>query len=96
MIRHVVMWKFKEENKEANMQHAREILFALQPVIPELRRMEIGFDISGTEMSYDMMLLTEFDSVEDMKTYAVHPEHLKVSGFIRSVILQRVVLDCEI
>ena len=96
MIRHVVMWKFKEENKKENMLHAREILFALQPVIPELRRMEIGFDISDTEMSYDMMLLTEFNSVEDMKTYAVHPEHLKVSGFIRSVILQRVVLDCEI
>ena len=96
MIRHVVMWKFKDENKKNNMLHAREILYALKPVIPELRRMEIGFDVSGTDMSYDMMLLTEFDSVEDMKTYAAHPEHLKVSSFIRSVILQRVVLDCEI
>ena len=52
MIRHVVMWKFKEENKKANMEHAREILYALKPVIKELRRMEIGFDISGTDMSY--------------------------------------------
>ena len=90
------MWKFKNENKESNMEHAREILFALKPVISELRRMEIGFDFSKTDMSYDMMLLTEFDSVEDMKTYAVHPEHLKVSAFIRSVIESRVVLDCEI
>ena len=96
MIRHVVMWKFKEENKKANMEHAREILFALKPVIKELRRMEIGFDFSKTDMSYDMMLLTEFDSVEDMKTYAVHPVHLKVSGFIRSVIESRVVLDCDL
>ena len=90
------MWKFKEENKKENMEHAREILFALKPVITELRRMEIGFDFSGTDMSYDMMLLTEFDSVADMKTYAVHPEHLKVSEFIRSVIESRIVLDCEI
>ena len=96
MIRHVVMWKFKEENKKANMEHAREILYALKPVIKELRRMEIGFDFSGTDMSYDMILLTEFDSVEDMKTSAVHPEHLKVSGFIRSVIESRVVLDCDL
>ena len=96
MIRHVVMWKFKEENKLENMEHAREILYALRPVIKELRRMEIGFDVSKTDMSYDMMLLTEFDSVADLKTYAVHPEHLKVSGFIRSVIESRVVLDCEL
>ena len=98
MIRHVVLWKFREENedKQKNMEHAREILYALKPVIPYLKRMEIGFDISHTEMSYDMMLLTEFDSVDDMKAYAVHPEHLKVRQFIRSVIESRVVIDTEL
>ena len=42
------------------------------------------------------MLDTEFLSVNDLKTYANHPEHLKVSAFIRSVIESRVVLDAEI
>ncbi len=96
MIRHVVMWKFKEENKTENMEHARQILYALKPIIKEIRRMEIGFDVLKTDMSYDMMLLTEFDSLADLKTYAVHPEHLKVSEFVRSVIESRVVLDCEL
>ena len=96
MIRHVVMWKFKEEGKAENMEHAKEILYALRSVIGEIRRMEIGFDVSKTDMSYDMMLLTEFDSLSDLKTYAVHPAHLKVSEFIRSVIETRVVLDCEL
>ena len=33
---------------------------------------------------------------EDMTLYANHPEHLKVSGFVRSVIESRVVLDCDL
>ena len=100
MVRHVVMWKFKEtaegKNKKENMEWVREHLYALLPIIPEIKRMEIGLDITGSDMSMDLMLLTEFDSVETMKTYAVHPEHLKVSAYVRKVIETRVVLDCEI
>ena len=100
MIRHIVMWKFKDtaegKTKQENMEWVREHLYALLPIIPEIKRMEIGFDITGSDMSMDLMLLTEFDTVETMKTYAVHPEHLKVSAYVRKVIETRVVLDCEI
>ena len=96
MIKHVVMWKFNEENKEANMKKAKEILLALPAIIPEIKKMQVYFDISHKDMSMDLMLDTEFETVEAMNTYAVHPEHLKVSGFIRSVVESRVVLDAEI
>ena len=100
MIRHVVMWKFKEEgegkSKAENMQIVTERLYALPPVISQLKKMEIIADISHTEMSMDLMLLTEFESVEAMKEYAVHPEHVKVSQYVRKVIESRVVLDAEI
>ena len=100
MIRHVVMWKFKAEaegkTREENMAIVRERLYALLPVIPELKKLEIGCDVSHTEMSMDLMLLTEFDSLADMKIYAEHPEHLKVSSYVRKVIETRVVLDAEI
>ena len=100
MIRHVVMWKFKNEaegkTREENMAIVRERLYALPAIIPELKKMEIGADISHTEMSMDLMLLTEFESVADMKIYAEHPEHKKVSVYVRRVIESRVVLDAEI
>ena len=96
MIKHVVLWKFKEENKKENMQKAREMLLALIPIISEIKSMKVYFDISGTDMSADVMLDTEFSSEADLKTYAVHPEHLKVAEFMKSVILSRVVLDSEI
>ena len=96
MIKHVVMWKFKEENKKANMQTAKELLLALPAIIPEIKKMEIGFDVTHSEASADFMLTTEFESVDDLKIYAVHPEHLKVSGFVKNVVESRIVLDCEI
>ena len=100
MIRHIVMWRFKEcaegKSKRENMEIVRDSLYALLPVIPEIKKMEIGFDLSGTDMSMDLCLLTEFDSLDTLKTYAVHPEHVKVSTYVRKVIESRVVLDCEI
>lgn len=100
MIRHVVMWKFKDEAKgktrTENMEWVREHLYALVPVIPEIKRMEIGFDVKHTDMSMDLMLLTEFDSMETLSIYANHPAHLAVSEYVRAVIETRVVLDCEI
>ena len=100
MIRHVVMWKFKTEaegkNKEENMQAVKDMLYSLVPLIPEIKRMEIGVDLSHTSASMDLMLLTEFDSLEDLKTYAVHPEHLLVAEYVGKVVENRVVLDSEI
>ena len=72
------------------------MLLALPAIISDLKKMEVHFDITHSDMSMDMMLDTEFLSVEDMKAYAVHPEHLKVVEFIKSVIESRVVLDSEI
>ena len=96
MIKHVVLWRFKEENKAENMAHAKEILLALPAIISEIKKMQIYCDITHGEMSYDLMLDTEFESVEALNAYIVHPEHKKVSAFVRSVIEKRVSLDAEI
>ena len=100
MIRHVVMWKLKDsaegKTKAENIQWIREHLMALCSVIPQIKRMEIGTDMTGSETSMDLMLLTEFESAEDLKIYAVHPEHVKVATYVRAVALTRAVLDCEL
>ena len=100
MIKHVVMWRFKTEaegrTKLENMEELKRQLLELVPLIPQIKKMEIGFDITHSEFSADFMLTTEFESVEDLKIYAVHPDHLKVSGFVKNVVESRIVLDCEI
>jgi hypothetical protein len=94
------MWKFKDnaegKDKAANMKYIKEHLMALRPLIPEIKRMEIGTDISHTDMSYDMLLLTEFNSMADLEIYKNHPEHKKVSEYVAKVKTTRAVADCEI
>ena len=99
MIKHIVMWKFKDEaegkTREENMAWVREHLYALVDIIPQIRSMEVGFDVTHSDMSMDLCLITEYDSVADMKIYAEHPEHKKVSVYVRKVVESRVVLDFE-
>ena len=100
MIRHVVMWRLKNEaeggTKQENMEKMAADLYALRPIIPEILRMEIGFDVKHTEASMDVMLLTEFADMPSLAYYANHSEHLKVAAFIGKIAESRIVLDCEI
>lgn len=96
MIMHIVMWKFKQENKQANMDKLRDMLLALDGVVPELKHVEIGQDVQQLDGNYDMVLVTEFASTEDMQSYKVHPEHVKISKFCKSIREDRVCVDYEV
>ena len=100
MIRHIVMWSFKDSaegnSKAENIKIATESLYALVPKIGEIKKMEIGADVMHTAASMDMALITEFDTLDTLHTYAVHPEHLAVAEFMKKVTKTRVVLDYEL
>ena len=99
MIEHVVMWKFTDgegRTKEENCAYVRERLLALPAIIPEIKFMQIGRDVSGTDMSYDMMLVTRFENLDALHTYKVHPAHVEVASYVAKVKVARVVLDAEL
>ena len=97
MLKHVVVWKFADsaegKTKEENLNIVKDSLYALCGIIPQIKKMEIGIDVSGTEMSGDIILITEFENKEDLKIYAEHPEHVKVSQYVTKVCLSRTVVD---
>lgn len=93
MIVHIVMFKFKEENKEANILHAKELLNALIGKIDVLISMEVGINFDTAERAFDLSLYSKFHTKEDLETYASHPEHLKVVEFIKSAALESKVVD---
>jgi len=93
MIVHIVMFKFKEENFDKNIKEVTTKLNALVPLIPELKCLEVGIDFSKSERSFDLSLYSTFSSKEDLKIYAVHPEHLKVVELIKSVTIESKVVD---
>jgi hypothetical protein len=97
MIRHVVMWKFKDEaegrTRPENCAYIKKMLEALPPYIPFVRRLEVGVNEFSSPMAADMVLLTEFDSKDDLDLYAGHPEHVKVSDYVAKVRESRSVVD---
>lgn len=99
MIKHIVMWKFADfaegRTKEENLELVRSRLSVLYESgkIEGLRSMEIGRDEGGTEMSYDMVLVTEFDSFDALAAYKVHPDHAAISAYVKKVRTARATVD---
>lgn len=93
MIVHIVMFKFKEENKEANLQLVKERLENLVNEIEPLQSMEVGIDFNKSERAMDLCLYSKFEDKEGLKTYATHPAHLKVVEIIKELTLESKVVD---
>lgn len=93
MVKHTVLWKLKEENKESNAKEIKRLLESLIPKIEQIKSLEVGINENGGE--YNAILITEFGSYEDLKIYDVHPEHMKVKEFISGVAESRIAVDYE-
>ena len=91
MLKHVVVWKMKEENKLSNMEKIKEMLEALPAKIDKIKSLSVGFNENGGE--YDIILITDFENKNDLMEYDEHPEHQKVRKFVRSVVESRIAVD---
>ena len=94
MIRHIVMWKFKEDQYE-NMLIFKERLLALRDKIPEIKEMEVGININPSERSFDAVLVSTFDSMDALKSYSTNPLHVAVSDFCKTIRTQSASVDYE-
>jgi len=99
MIKHIVMWKLKEEldglNREQIAAKIKAELEALNDLIPAIYHLEVGINVIPSEAAFDLSLYSEFTSWEDLKIYMAHPEHQKIVTFIRNAVTARHVVDYE-
>ncbi|MBP1995252.1 Dabb family protein [Paenibacillus eucommiae] len=85
MITHVVFFKLKDRSPES-IQVTKQVLTNLEGKIDELRHIEVGTDILHQDRSYDIALITKFDSLDDLKAYDVHPLHEEVKKHMKTVL----------
>lgn len=83
MLVHIVMFQFKEENKESNLIRVKEMLEALPSKIDSLKSMEVGIDISHSDRSFDMVLTSMFEDQVGLDVYVPHPAHQEVVSVIK-------------
>ena len=96
MIKHIVMWKLKDNNKEENAKKIKTMLEGLKSEIKEIEEIEVGININKSDASMDVCLVSVFKSLEDLDIYQNHEKHVKVATFVREVSKERKVADFEI
>jgi microcompartment protein CcmK/EutM len=98
MIKHIVMWKLKDEahgnDKATNAGLIKEKLEALSGKIDGLLKIEVGIDFLGGG-NFDVVLYSELSSKEALDTYQNHPLHQAVLPFIREAVMDRKAVDYE-
>jgi len=101
MIRHIAMFKFLPEaggrTKEENVAITREMLEALPAVIPQIKAQTVALNAPGAdEKNCDLVLVADFESLEDLEIYRVHPRHVAVGEFMGPVRESRSCVDFEL
>jgi hypothetical protein len=94
MITHVVLMKLKDQSTQS-IQSSHDLLGSLNGKIPSLRYLEVGIDITRSERSYDLALITKFDDLAGLKAYLTHPTHLAVLTKLRELAASAPTVDYE-
>ena len=79
MIEHMVWIKFKDGVTEQRQQEHLENLRSLRGVIPGVRKLVAGANVTERAGGYTHGLLVTLDDQEALQTYADHPEHVAVA-----------------
>ncbi len=98
MLKHIVMWRLKEEalgqSREANAHAMQSQLLALRGLVPGLLELEVGLELDNPHpQQAHVLLYSVFDNRDSLAAYAQHPEHLKVVDFIKTVVDERRCID---
>ena len=82
MLTHVVMFKLRDRSA-GHVAHCKELLDGLPPLIPEIRRFDVGVNVIESPRSYDLVLVSEFDDEAALQRYQLHTTHAEVQAYLR-------------
>ena len=96
MVKHIILWKLKEENNTAEIKNGiKQNLEGLLGKIDGLIEIKVQTECLKSS-NVDVMLYSVFETEEALKNYAVHPEHVKVADtFVRPYTAIRSCIDYE-
>lgn len=95
VLRHVVLFAFKETAPPADIQAVEHAFSALPPKIAEIKGFEWGTDVSVEHLAdgYTHCFLVTFASASDRDTYLVHPAHQAFVARLQPHLAKALVLD---
>jgi hypothetical protein len=94
MIKHIVFFKLENPSEE-NKKSLQNKILSMKGKIDYLVNIEAGVNFSLEERAYDVALLSDLNSKEDLKKYATDPIHLDVIAHAKSFNVTTKVVDYE-
>ena len=96
MVKHIILWKLKEEFSEEEKKGIKEGLEGLAGQIPGMTEIKVRIDCLPSS-TVDVMLDSTFESAEALKAYSTHPKHVAVADSkVRPYTAVRSCMDYEI
>lgn len=101
MIRHIVMWKLKDNaegaNKQKNAEKLKMILEGLPTTIKEIKAVQVGIQINPDDPdALDVVLISDFETDLDFKMYTRHPSHKRAVEIIHKLAEKRFYVDYNV
>ena len=88
------MFKLQEENKKANLDKALDMLKNFKAEIPSLVEFQsVTNTQEAPESNYDIALICDFNDINGLNEYQVHPVHKNFGAFINTVKTERACID---
>lgn len=96
MVKHIVLFKLKEsltaESKKEIANRFKNAIEALPTSIPFIRKVFVGININASE-TWDICLESEFETIDDVKAYAIHPAHVAAASILKDAKADRACCD---
>ena len=94
-LRHVVLFKFKEEATSVDIQSVESAFVALRTKIKEIKDIEWGLNNSpeGLNKGFTHCFFVTFDSEEERSIYLPHPAHMAFVDVLSPHLEDVLVLD---
>ena len=95
VLRHVVLFKFKDEATTEQVRAIENAFAALPSKVDLVRDFEWGTDVSVENLQdgFTHCFVVTFKSVEDRDRYLPHPAHEEFVGMLRPVLDKALVVD---
>ena len=97
MIRHIVLFRWKDGVTDANIAAVRSSLDGLPAAIPVIRTYVHGPDLRLGDGSWDYAIAADFDDAEAWEVYDADAEHGRIrADIIRPLIAERAAVRIDL
>lgn len=93
MIKHIVMFRL---NDVSMAEEAKERFNKVIENVKELKKGEVVINSAAApEDNYTIALLCDFETIDDLNAYQIHPVHKEFGAFIAGIKTDRACIDYE-